>query len=173
MGPSRVAKRYSPSLPIDPIVFHQLEVELPVDDSKYHSSTMRYRWNRKLLFHLVEELLSDLLNCTGRSIRPGYHDEYTASKNSYDLGSGVQLLGRLWRQIEMIPSANCQYLGDIDALVAIDMPVNNIRELTHHPAVVDQASDLAAEVEREILDELIGETAASLSLSSLLSLACS
>lgn len=167
MGPSHVAKRYSPSLPIDPIVFHQLEVELPVDESRYHSSTMRYRWNRKLLFQLVEELLSDLLNCTGRNIRPGYHDKCTAIKKSYDLGSGAQLLRKLWRQIDMIPSANCQYLGDIDALVAVDMPVNNIRELTRHPAIVDEASELAAEVEREILDELIGETAASLSLSSL------
>ncbi|XP_078166550.1 uncharacterized protein LOC144561466 isoform X2 [Carex rostrata] len=166
MGPSHVAKRYSPSLPIDPIVFHQLEVELPVDESRYHSSTMRYRWNRKLLFHLVEELLSDLLNCTSRNIGPGppgYHDKCTAIKKSYELGSGAQLLRKLWRQIDMIPSANCEYLGDIDALVAVDMPVNNIRELTRHAAIVDEASDLAAEVEREILDELIGETAASLS----------
>lgn len=165
MGPSQVAKRYSPSLPVDPIVFHQLEVELPVDDTRYRSSALRYRWNRKHLFHLVEELLSDLLDCTGTSIHPVYHNKYTACKTSCYTGSNTQLLRRLWRQIERIPSADCQYLGDIDVLVAVDMPMSNIRELTRHPAVVDQASDVAAEVEQEILEELIGETAASLSLS--------
>jgi Domain of unknown function (DUF4378) len=165
MSPTHIAKRYSRSAPVDPIVFHQLEVELPVDDSRYRSSALRYRWNRKHLFHLIEELLSDLLDCPGRSIHPVYHVEYTAAKNNCNPGSGMQLLRRLWRQIDRIPSADCRYLSDIDALVAVDMPVSNIRELTRHPAVVDQASDVVAVVEQEILNELIGETVASLSLS--------
>ncbi|KAJ4759913.1 LOW protein: M-phase inducer phosphatase-like protein [Rhynchospora pubera] len=167
MGSRQSTKRYSPSLPVDPIVFHQLEVELPVDDSRYCSSTLRHRWNRKLLFHLVEELLSDHLDCTGRSIGPVYHDEYNAGRASTHSGSGMQLLRRLWKQVERIPTADCQYIADIDALVAVDMPVNNIRQLTCHPAVAEQANDVAAEVEQEILEELIGETAASLSLSSI------
>jgi Domain of unknown function (DUF4378)/DUF761-associated sequence motif len=165
MGPSHNTKRYSRSSPVDPIVFHQLEVELPVDDTRYRSSALQYRWNRKHIFHLVQELLSDLLDCTGHSIHLIYNGKCNAGKNCYNSCSGAQLLRKLWKQIERIPSADCQYLGDIDELVAADIPVSNIRELTRHPAMLDLASDVAAEVEQVILDELIEETAASLSLS--------
>ncbi|CAL9202852.1 unnamed protein product, partial [Musa hybrid cultivar] len=66
---------YSPSLPIDPIVFHQLELEFPfflveeeerckdIEEEEEEEvdllvlGPLRYRSNRKLLFHLVEEIL--------------------------------------------------------------------------------------------------------------------
>ena len=45
--------------PVDPIVFHLLELELPADEARL--GPLRHRWNRKLLFHLAQEQLADLL----------------------------------------------------------------------------------------------------------------
>ncbi|CAD6212196.1 unnamed protein product [Miscanthus lutarioriparius] len=43
--------------PVDPIVFHLLELELPADESRL--GPLRHRWNQKLLFHLAQELLAE------------------------------------------------------------------------------------------------------------------
>ncbi|KAJ3679814.1 hypothetical protein LUZ60_016092 [Juncus effusus] len=155
---------YSTSLPVDPIVFHQLELDLPVEDWRYRSNPLRYRWNRKLLFHLVQEFLEDLSQDHPSTMKCDiYHDKHRTARRKYP-DTGLQLFKKLWTQIQIIPSSNCQYLGDIDALVASDLATKYTRELTRHPAVAEESSDVAVQVEQEILDELIGETAASLSL---------
>ncbi|RWW32045.1 hypothetical protein GW17_00003299, partial [Ensete ventricosum] len=161
---------YSPSLPIDPIVFHQLEPELPFFVGERNTVTsdslllgpLRYRWNRKLLFHLVEEKLGDLLlGCREIS------SFFSATTTRLVRDNGQPLLRQLWEQIENLPAAaDCRVVADIDALVAADLPEAIVRRLLRHPAVLNEASDLVVGVEQGILDGLLAETAASLALSS-------
>ncbi|CAL9078720.1 unnamed protein product [Musa textilis] len=164
---------YSPSLPIDPIVFHQLELEFPfflveeeerckgIEDEEEEEvdllvfGPLRYRSNRKLLFHLVEEILRDLI--TGCCNLPPSFCR-TSDREA--------LLRQLRGQIESFPAADCRVVGDIDALVARDLPEAHVRRMLRHPSVVEEADDVVFEVERDILDGLLGETAACLALPS-------
>ncbi|CAL9076183.1 unnamed protein product [Musa textilis] len=160
---------HSPSLPIDPIVFHRLEPELPfflgerstVTSDSLLLGPLRYRWNRKLLFHLVEEKLGDLLlGC--REISSFFSTTTTRLVRD----NGQPLLRQLWAQIENLPAAaDCRVVADIDALVAADLPEAIVRRLLRHPAVANEASDVVVGVEQGILDGLLAETAASLALS--------
>ncbi|URD79373.1 hypothetical protein MUK42_18681 [Musa troglodytarum] len=160
---------HSPSLPIDPIVFHRLEPELPfflgerstVTSDSLLLGPLRYRWNRKLLFHLVEEKLGDLLlGC--REISSFFSTTTTRLVRD----NGQPLLRQLWAQIENLPAAaDCRVVADVDALVAADLPEAIVRRLLRHPAVANEASDVVVGVEQGILDGLLAETAASLALS--------
>ncbi|CAD6261455.1 unnamed protein product [Miscanthus lutarioriparius] len=51
--PRRPGRGHSVASPVDPIVFHLLELELPADEARL--GPLRHRWNRKLLFHLAQE----------------------------------------------------------------------------------------------------------------------
>ncbi|XP_038979339.1 uncharacterized protein LOC103695962 [Phoenix dactylifera] len=172
---------YSSSLPIDPTIFHQLELELPffpaeegqpqskVEGEMILLGPLRHRWNRKLLFHLVEEILGDLLR-RPHLTTPTTHQSHLIKHHDMDRGDkadGSELLLReLWRQIQSFPAADCQVVGDIDALVAGDLPEAKIRRLLVHPSVVEEAEDIALEVEQEIFDGVLVEVAASLALAS-------
>ncbi|XP_009413745.2 uncharacterized protein LOC103994986 [Musa acuminata AAA Group] len=185
IGGTHMLRWYSPSLPIDPIVFHRLELEFPfllVGEGKRCKGSevetegralvgpLRHRWNRKLLFHLVEEILGDLLlgrsdifssPCTGS----GSSSFRLVRRDNCGMIEREALLQQLVAQIESFPAADCRVVGDIDALVAGDLRQANVRRLLLHPFVTEEAGDVALEVEQEILDDLLGETAASLALS--------
>uniref|UniRef100_A0A0A9CIF3 DUF4378 domain-containing protein n=1 Tax=Arundo donax TaxID=35708 RepID=A0A0A9CIF3_ARUDO len=145
----RAFKGHSVSAPVDPIVFHLLELELPADEARL--GPLRHRWNRKLLFHLTQEILADLLLGL----------DAAASSTV----SGAALVGKVWRKVRSFPEADCRVVGDIDALVAGDLVVGSVRRLGRHPAVAEEAGDVAEEVAERLLEELIGESAASLSSS--------
>ncbi|WOL09643.1 hypothetical protein Cni_G18396 [Canna indica] len=186
---------YSRSLPIDPVIFHRLELEFPFflmgegdrrkcsgeveDESRSLLGHLRHRWNRKLLFHLVQEILSDLLipssnlscSSSATSSATSTSDASAASINlvrreNSNLGNAEALLQQLAARIVSFPDANCRVVGDIDALVVGDMPEANVRRLLSHASVLEQARDVVSEVEQEILDGLLRETAASLAFSS-------
>ncbi|XP_019709193.1 uncharacterized protein [Elaeis guineensis] len=169
---------YSSSLPIDPIVFHQLELRppsFPTEEGQPQSKSeeeatllgsLRHRWNRKLLFHLVEEILGDLLGWSYRT-KPTTHRCHPIKQQAMDCrgkADGELLLRQLWRQIRSFPAADCQVVGDIDALVAGDMPEAKVRRLLLHPSVMEEAEDIALELEQEIFDGLLGDAAASIAL---------
>jgi hypothetical protein len=149
MRASPPPRRISSSLasPIDPIVFHllELEPELPADDGP-----LRHRWNRKLMFHLAQEILADLilldLEDSARLAATG----------------GAPLLARVWKKVQSFPAADCRVVGDIDALVATDLEPARVRRLARHPAAADVAEELA----ERVLEDLVGEESLSLSLSS-------
>ncbi|KAG2564659.1 hypothetical protein PVAP13_7NG078790 [Panicum virgatum] len=128
--------------PVDPIVFHLLELELPADEARL--GPLRHRWNRKLLFHLAQELLADLLL--------GLDSPAPAPEPS-----GPPLLGMVWRKVRSFPAADCQVVGDIDALVAADLEAARVRRLERHPAVAQEAADVAEEVAERVLEALLGE----------------
>jgi len=127
--------------PVDPIVFHLLELELPADEARL--GPLRHRWNRKLLFQLAQELLADLLLGLD-SPAP----------------SGPPLLGMVWRKVRSFPAADCRVVGDIDALVAADLEAARVRRLARHPAVAQEAGDVAEEVAERVLEALLGECVA-------------
>ncbi|KAK8945267.1 hypothetical protein KSP40_PGU000166 [Platanthera guangdongensis] len=142
-------KRFSLSLPIDPSIFDIREFRQGVTTSV---GALQDRWNRKLLFHLVEEILGDLLN--------GDPNRWLRRSNGHE-----QLLSRVWSEIRSLPGpAVCQVVGDIDSLVARDLPVAKFRPLLRHPSLVAEARLIATEIERDILSSLLGEAAESLCL---------
>ncbi|XP_062184807.1 uncharacterized protein LOC133888543 [Phragmites australis] len=150
--PGRPFKGHSVSAPVDPIVFHLLELELPVDEARL--GTLRHRWNRKLLFHLTQEILADIL----------------LGLDAWSSGtappSGAPLLGKVWNKVRSFPAADCRVVGDIDALVASDLEAASVRLLGRHPAV-EESGDVADELAERVLQELLGECVAeSVSLSS-------
>ncbi|XBI20811.1 uncharacterized protein [Aegilops tauschii subsp. strangulata] len=105
-------KGHSMSSPVDLIVFHLLELDLPADDSDdRRQGPLRHRWNRKLLFHLTQEILPVLLHLddNGASYRTRLH--------------GPALLSKVWSTVKAFPAADCRVVGDIDALVALDLHV--------------------------------------------------
>jgi hypothetical protein len=130
------------SSPVDPIVFHLLELDLPTDDSP-RLGPIRHRWNRKLLFHLTQEILADLLLDGASSV--ALH--------------GPALLGKVWGRVKSFPAADCRVVGDIDALVEADLrDSGTVRGLVHHPAVAEEASDVADDVAEWVLDALLRES---------------
>ncbi|KQJ81660.2 serine/arginine repetitive matrix protein 1 [Brachypodium distachyon] len=150
--PNRPFKGHSVSSPIDPLVFHLLELDLPMDDEdsdNYHRlGPLRHRWNRKLLFHLAQEILADiLLASTPLLILQQQQQQH-----------GPALLGKVWRKVKAFPAADCRVVGDIDALVAGDLAAASVRGLARHPAVAEEAADVADDVAERLLDALLAES---------------
>ncbi|XP_020596169.1 uncharacterized protein LOC110036139 isoform X2 [Phalaenopsis equestris] len=155
-------KCLSSSLRLDRAVFDILERWFPffepvsrdakkVEEATARLGPLRHRWNRKLVFHLVEEILGDLLLLGG-------------PKRLWRRFDSKLLLSRLWSEIKSYPSADCRVVGDIDALVFRDLPESKVRRLLRHPSVVAEVQDIISEIQRDILDSLLGDTAASLFL---------
>jgi hypothetical protein len=167
--PRRPGRPYSAASPVDPIVFHLLELELPAEESRL--GTLRHRWNRKLLFHLAQELLADMV------VVPQQQDASSGTGRARGAPlttlSGAPLLGKVWSKVRGFPAADCRVVGDIDALVAADLEesaarAGRRRRLAEHPAVAEEAGDVAEEVADRVVEALLGECVAesvSLSLS--------
>ncbi|XP_047065155.1 bromodomain-containing protein 4-like [Lolium rigidum] len=139
----RPFKGHSPSSPVDPIVFHLLELDLPTDESP-KLGALRHRWNRKLIFHLTQEILAGLLLPDGASATRLH---------------GPALLEKVWEKVRSFPAADCRVVGDIDALVEADhRAAGSVRGLVHQPAVAEEAGDVADEVAEWVLDALLRES---------------
>ncbi|CAA7396753.1 unnamed protein product [Spirodela intermedia] len=142
---SAAARWYSPSHPVDPIVFHQLERSF-----NRSSGSLRQRCNRKLLFHLVDEVLAELLWQPREPWRRRITD-------------GESLMQSVWSRIRNFSAASCRAAPpDVDALVEADLPAVNVRRLLLHPAVSQEAESVAVELGTSILDSLVAEAAAAL-----------
>ncbi|KAH0686319.1 hypothetical protein KY289_017074 [Solanum tuberosum] len=130
--PISLAKWYSPSHPLDPSIFHYLEL--------FNSTThnLALKCNRKLIFHLVDELLVDIL----------------MKNNNFKHRSmdGEELIDTLCSRIRSFPSANCQVLEDIDALIDKDM------EIGASVFFEEQVESIVCEIEREIMEEVVHDT---------------
>jgi hypothetical protein len=61
--------------------------------------------------------------------------------------------------VKSFPAADCRVVGDIDALVEADLrDSGTVRGLVHHPAVAEEASDVADDVAEWVLDALLRES---------------
>ncbi|KAG8064205.1 hypothetical protein GUJ93_ZPchr0004g39371 [Zizania palustris] len=141
----RPFKGHSLTAPVDPLVFHLLELDLPVDEVRL--GPLRHRWNRKLLFHLTQEMLAELL----LGLDP------TSPAQQQHQRSGAALLARLWRRARSFPAADCRVVQDIDALVAADLGAGRVRRLVEHPAVAEESGDVADEVAERVLEALLDD----------------
>ncbi|XP_047168531.1 uncharacterized protein LOC124837261 isoform X1 [Vigna umbellata] len=102
---------FSPTHPLDPSLFHSLEryptshsfVSFPEDNKDCvfeRKHGLDPRCNRRLLFDLVDELLSEIL------VRPKRFRG--------------RLLETVWERVRSLPRAKCEVLEDIDGLVEME-----------------------------------------------------
>ncbi|XP_075111400.1 uncharacterized protein LOC107825904 isoform X2 [Nicotiana tabacum] len=147
--PLSLAKWYSHSHPLDPSIFHHFELfHLPITTSIFTTpnSTLTLRCNRKLIFQLVDELLVDILK------------PYFSFKSMQRCRmNGKELIDTLCMRIRSFPSANCQVLEDIDALIDKDLEKTELG-IASDP-FQEQVESIVSEIERDIIEELMHETA--------------
>ncbi|KAL1203854.1 Protein LONGIFOLIA 1 [Cardamine amara subsp. amara] len=146
--PISYAKWFSPSHPLDPSIFYFLE-HFAVTSTRPRNSpeNLALRCNRKLLFHLVDEILADILK-PHINLKPWVCRHSIQSQRNL---KGSELIDELSRKIERFPLAECLVLEDIDALVAGDMPETE-------SAFEEDGEGIVTEIERGILETLVTET---------------
>ncbi|KAH9626055.1 hypothetical protein KSS87_001980 [Heliosperma pusillum] len=123
-----LTKWFSPLHPLDPTIYHNLE-------ASYNFTTVNIDHlpsliNRKLIFHLVNAILADIL------LKPN---------NNLQI-NGLQLVKTLCTRIRSFTSIDCKTLQDIDTLVEQDMP-----------RFGEDGEAIVAEIERDIFDSLVQE----------------
>lgn len=147
--PISITQWYSPSHPLHPSIFNQLE-------KIFHPTTTTSSSfaDRKLIFDVVDELLVEILKpyiC----LKPW---AYSSRRNSHRM-YGSELTEKLSEKISFLPAANCQVLEDIDGLIAGDMRSRNSTRVVGAVAFEEEAEELVAEMERDMVDTLVGEVA--------------
>lgn len=146
--PISYAKWFSPSHPLDPSIFYFLE-HFAVTSTRPRNppENLALRCNRKLLFHLVDEILADILK-PHINLKPWLCRYPIQSPRNL---KGSELIGELSRRIERFPLAKCLVLEDIDALVAGDFPETATQ-------TGEEGEGIVTEIERGILETLLTET---------------
>ncbi|KFK27948.1 hypothetical protein AALP_AA8G452200 [Arabis alpina] len=139
--PISYAKWFSPTHPLDPSIFYFLE-HFAITSTKPRNS-LSLRCNRKLLFHLLDEILSDILK-PHINLKPWIYN-YPIQRNL----KGSELINELGRRVSKFPLAKCLVLEDIDDLVAGEFP---------ETANESEGEGIVAEIERGILETLVNET---------------
>ncbi|KAL7585895.1 uncharacterized protein LOC111901685 [Lactuca sativa] len=135
-----IGQWYSPSHPLHPSIFHQLE--------KHHHPTTTA--GRRLMFELVDELLAEILK-PYMNLKP-----WVCPKTSDSCGMrGSDLIKKLCEKIESIPAADCEVLEDIDGLIERDIG-GSMRRLWS-TAFEAEAEDIVKEIESEIVETLMHE----------------
>ncbi|KAL5567773.1 hypothetical protein UlMin_024348 [Ulmus minor] len=141
-------KWFSPSHPLDPSIFHLQE------NSIWFSNQLRLRCDRKLLFDVVDEILVDILK-PYLNLKPWIITTCRSDCcNSFIQGS--ELIEELCFRIQRFPGKNCQVLEDIDSLVDEDLPALKDQNAV---SFKEEGEGLVMEIEKELLDTLVHETA--------------
>ncbi|XVE64142.1 hypothetical protein DITRI_Ditri07aG0077900 [Diplodiscus trichospermus] len=155
---------FSPSHPLDPSIFYYLEhfttcsttILANTNDNnnnkKTKSSQLSHRCNRKLLFHLVDEILIEIL-------KPYFNMKPWVLTVGHDFShmDGSQLIDTLCSKIRSFPRADCRVLEDIDALIDRDLPGTKLQRIM---AYEEEGEGIVAEIEKDILEALVHETTA-------------
>lgn len=146
---SSFTRWFSPSHPLDPSIFGDLE-----RNSSTQSASLDHSCDRKLLFELVDELLAEFLK--------SYHSNDTPWINSITFYgrsaplTGSQLIDKLRAKFEGFPRADCQVLEDIDAIIDGDMLKSEVR--SQRPAAVEaEGGGVVSELELGIWEDLVRE----------------
>ncbi|KAL9225273.1 hypothetical protein vseg_001219 [Gypsophila vaccaria] len=153
--PISFTRWFSYSHPLNPKIFHTLE------ESHYHSSLSSSGnicpiklINRKLIFHLVDEILADILK-PYIQVKPFINRGHNQTRLQIN---GFQLVKTLCTKIRSFPSVDCKTLQDIDALVEKDMPKVGFMK-DDSMAFEDESEDIVTEIEGDIVDSLVHEIA--------------
>ncbi|XP_027357291.1 uncharacterized protein LOC113866680 [Abrus precatorius] len=139
---------FSPTHLLDPSIFHHLEHRNNDKNRNFSSKNeLGQRWNRRLLFDLVDEVLKEIIKPKGNQKRLWF------LKGVCYQGSVEGLIERVWKRVEEFPRAKCEVLEDIDALIeAQDM------EDEDENGTEEEGKGLVAEIEGNIWDTLVHET---------------
>ncbi|KAK0598604.1 hypothetical protein LWI29_036228 [Acer saccharum] len=145
---------FSPSHPLDPSIFHHLENN---DNPTSDSGQLSLLCNRKLLFQLVDEILVDVLKPV-INIKPWCNVIGSICRGCYYYGymHGSDLIDTLSLVVGSFPCADCRVLEDIDGLIDKDLPK---MKLQNEMAWEEEGEGVVMEIEKDILDSLIHETA--------------
>ncbi|XP_009618671.2 protein LONGIFOLIA 1-like, partial [Nicotiana tomentosiformis] len=154
--PVSFAKWYSQSHPLDPSIFHHLELFHPSIFTVPRSS-LSQRCNRKLIFQLVDELLVEILEPYYINLNPKWLITPKIRRLHCRQMCGLELIETLCTRIQSFPSANCQVLEDIDALIDKDLQK---RELGTRGAFEEEGESIILEIERDIFELLLHESVA-------------
>ncbi|KAK1409175.1 hypothetical protein QVD17_35700 [Tagetes erecta] len=141
--PISISHWYSPSHPLHPSIFHQIE--------KHLHPTTTFLTDRKLIFEAVDELLVNILK-PYISLKPWV----TRHRNCYRM-YGSELVEKLNEKIRCFPGADCQVLEDIDMLIESDMRM--CTRVIGTTAFEEEAEELVTEMERDMVDTLVDEMA--------------
>ncbi|XP_009802125.1 protein LONGIFOLIA 1-like isoform X1 [Nicotiana sylvestris] len=154
--PVSFAKLYSQSHPLDPCIFHHLELFHPSNFTVPRSS-LSQRCNRKHIFQLVNELLVEILEPYYIKLNP----IWLKKRRLHRQMNGLELINTLCMRIQSLPSANCQVLEDIDALIDKDL---RKKELGIRGRVFEEEEEegesIVLEIERDIFESLVHESVA-------------
>ncbi|TYG43049.1 hypothetical protein ES288_D12G305600v1 [Gossypium darwinii] len=148
--PLSLASWFSPSHPINPSIFYYLE-HFTTNNNK--TSQLNLRCNRKLLFHLVDELLTEILN-PFFNMKPWVK---FVGRERFSNMVGSQLINTLCSKIGRFPRSDCRVLEDIDALIDKDLPEMKLRCVM---AYEEEGEGIVSEIGNSILEALVHETAA-------------
>lgn len=152
--PVTLAKWFSPSHPLDPSIFHYMELFHPTTNKV--SARLSHPSNRKLMFQLVDELLVEILK---PYINP---NPWIAGGGSQIMLYGSELIEQVCKRIKNFPSANCQVLEDIDALIEADLRKSKTSSYEEEEVGLER---IASEIERDIMESLVHETSSTMLLS--------
>ncbi|KAL2334574.1 hypothetical protein Fmac_015787 [Flemingia macrophylla] len=141
----------NPHPPLDPSTFHRLEGQGPTFGPNHQ---LGHRWNRKLLFDVVDEVLGEVV---GGDVRGRKKRLWFAKHGGGERRVEVGLAERVWKRVGEFPRAKCEVLEDIDGLVE-DEDVGEGME--------EEGEGLVAEIERNIWDTLLHETLLVLAINS-------
>ncbi|KAK6125933.1 hypothetical protein DH2020_040322 [Rehmannia glutinosa] len=153
INPFTLVKWQNRSHPIDPSIFHHLELFHPTitnsaGGSGGRNTILSRRCNRKLIFQLVDELLDEIL-------RPHFNLKPWISPICED-DRNYLLVDELCKKIDSFPAANCLVLEDIDSLIVKDLRKSQLNGgFTEEESVV-------CEIEGEILEWLVREAVATM-----------
>ncbi|CAI8604555.1 unnamed protein product [Vicia faba] len=123
---------FSSTHPLDPSIFHRLELYPNNKDNEFtQKNHLGPLCNRRLLFDLLDEVLSEILT----------------KPNSY---RGLLLVDTVWNKVRSFPRAKCEVLEDIDGLIEMKDLMDKMKE--------EEGEKLVAEIERKVLEMLVNET---------------
>ncbi|KAK9292552.1 hypothetical protein L1049_020526 [Liquidambar formosana] len=149
---------FSPSHPLDPSIFHLLENCTPTTTATSGDTLgqLSHQCNRKLIFHLIDEILVDILkpyiNMKPWACVPPIHHDHGMK--------GSQLIEKLCTKIRSFPLANCQVLQDIDALIERDLHEEALPRYSQISSMAfeEEGEAIVLDIERDIMDTLVHET---------------
>ncbi|CAJ2666779.1 unnamed protein product [Trifolium pratense] len=138
---------FSPKHPLDPSIFNHLEHNFDNKDRNFTTKNhLGHRWNRKLMFDLVDEVLQEILKSKGGEKNLCFSQRFC---NQLTI---TELMERVWKRVGEFPCAKCEVLDDIDNLIESEDMEKSIKVVGE-----EESEELVMEIEGSILDTLMHE----------------
>ncbi|WJX66585.1 hypothetical protein P8452_51129 [Trifolium repens] len=138
---------FSTKHPLDPSIFNHLEHNFDNKDRNFTTKNqLGHRWNRKLMFDLVDEVLLEILKQKFREKKLCFSQRFC------DRLTITELTERVWNRVGEFPCAKCEVLDDIDNLIESE-DMKKLINVEHE----EEKEDLVMEIEGNILDTLMYE----------------